>query len=88
VAANVQQPVVSIVGTKVALGPVYPEHYATFNRWQNDPAVIRNWIWPPPSFVTRQRTRSGATDRATVLHSGACFLTMSSCRTSLRLSLP
>lgn len=40
-------PVVNLVGEKIALGPVNPDQYATFHRWQNDPFVIRTWEFAP-----------------------------------------
>ena len=40
-------PIVNLIGEKVALGPVGPDQFATFNRWENDPAVVRNLGYPP-----------------------------------------
>ena len=36
-------PVVNLVGELVALGPTQPDQYAAFNRWMNDPFVMRTW---------------------------------------------
>lgn len=50
-------PVVNIVGATVALGPFSADQFATFNRWENDFAVVRNLGYPP-------RPRSIATTTA------------------------
>ncbi len=44
---NLVQPVVNIVGEKVALGPCSPDHFAAFNRWENDPSIVRNFGYLP-----------------------------------------
>ena len=35
------------MGEKVALGPFSADQFATFNRWENDPAVVRNLGYLP-----------------------------------------
>jgi RimJ/RimL family protein N-acetyltransferase len=48
------QPVVNIVGARVALGPLRPEQYEAFNRWENDPVVMRTWeVLPRPRTLAK-----------------------------------
>jgi RimJ/RimL family protein N-acetyltransferase len=35
------------VGAHVALGPVSANQFQAFNRWQNDPSVVRTWVSLP-----------------------------------------
>ena len=61
-AAEVAQapPVMSIVGERVALGPLRPEHYEALNRWDNDPVVVRTWATLPRPRTLTQTTATFA----------------------------
>ena len=54
----VDRPVLNVVGDRVALGPLGPDHAAHLHRWQNDYAVMRTWEHlPGPRSVEEVRRR-------------------------------
>ena len=55
---QVDQPVLNVVGERVALGPLGPAHAGHLHRWQNDYAVMRTWEYlPGPRSVEEVRRR-------------------------------
>jgi diamine N-acetyltransferase len=48
------------MGEKVALGPLDPNQFATFHRWENDPAVVRNLGYAPRPRTLATTTESFA----------------------------
>ena len=58
--SDMGQPVVNIVGERVALGPLVREHIPLFARWRNDFAVARTFGGTP-----RARTHRGRSPRVT-----------------------
>ena len=50
-----QQPIINIVGDKVALGPMSREHLPLYYRWRNDTEVMRFGDRQPPSTLEKER---------------------------------
>ncbi len=51
-------PVVNLIGEKIALGPLEPEHAGDLYRWHNDVGTMRGWEHPPePEHLASVRAR-------------------------------
>ena len=52
-----QQPIINIIGEKVALGPMSREHLPLYYRWRNDLEVMRFDARQPPSALEQEQER-------------------------------
>ena len=50
-----QQPIINIIGEKVALGPMSRDHLPLYYRWRNDMEVMRFGDRQPPSTLEKEQ---------------------------------